>query len=92
MSAFSNLIGAIQKARVVDVKTKELIAVGIATYNRCEYCIVAHVHGALSAGCTPEEIMEAALVAMGYGGGPSMAYAVTLVRQSIEEFAPDFQK
>ncbi|CCJ34254.1 MULTISPECIES: carboxymuconolactone decarboxylase family protein [Caloramator] len=92
VGAFMNLLGAAYKPNAVDVKTKELISVGIAAYNRCEYCIVFHVYKALEAGATPEEIMEAAMVAVAFGGGPSMAYTVTLVKDSIEEFRKDFNK
>lgn len=92
VGAFMNLLGAAYKPNTVDVKTKELISVGIAAYNRCEYCIVFHVYKALEAGASPEEIMEAAMVAVAFGGGPSMAYTVTLVKDSIEEFRKDFNK
>lgn len=90
--AFYAMLGASYKPGAVDLKTKELISVAIGTYNRCEYCIVYHVHKALEAGATPEEIMETAMVAVAFGGGPSMAYAGTLVRDSIEEFKNDFKK
>lgn len=90
--AFYDLLGASYKPGAVDLKTKELISVAIGTYNRCEYCIVYHVHKALEAGATPEEIMETALVAVAFGGGPSMAYVGTLLKASIEEFKNDFPK
>lgn len=90
--AFMNLLGSCYKPGAVDTKTKELISVAIAAYSRCEYCIVFHVFKALEAGATREEIMEAAMVAVAFGGGPSMAYSVTLLKQSLDEFAPDFNK
>lgn len=92
VNVFMNLLGASYKPGTIDTKTKELISVAIAAYNRCEYCIVFHVYKALEAGATREEIMEAAMVAVAFGGGPSMAYTVTLLKDSIEEFAPDFNK
>ncbi len=76
----------------VDVKTKELISVAIAAYNRCEYCIVYHVYKAFEAGATKEEILDAAMVAVAFGGGPSMAYTSTLLKDSIKEFESDFKK
>lgn len=91
VKAFMNFTGATGAAGEVDVKTKELISIGIAVYNRCEYCIVYHTYNALKAGVTREEIMEAAMVAVGFGGGPSMAYIVTLLRNSIDEFENDFK-
>jgi AhpD family alkylhydroperoxidase len=92
VNSFMGLLGSAYKAGTVDVKTKELISVGISAYNRCEYCIVFHVYKALEAGATREEIMEAAMVAVAFGGGPSMAYTVSLLKDSIDEFAPDFNK
>ncbi|MGE5485003.1 MAG: carboxymuconolactone decarboxylase family protein [Ignavibacteriales bacterium] len=90
--AFMGLLGAAYKEGALSVKVKELISVGIAAYNRCQYCIVYHVYHALKAGATREEIMEAANVAVAFGGGPSMSFLVTLVRESIDVFAPEFGK
>ncbi len=88
--AFMGLLGSIYKPKVLDLKTKELISVAISCYNRCEYCIVYHSYKALEAGATKDEIMEAALVAVAFGGGPSMAYLVTLLQDSVNEFEKDF--
>jgi AhpD family alkylhydroperoxidase len=90
--AFMNLLGAAYKPGAMDTKAKELISVAIGAFSRCEYCIVFHVFKALEAGASREEIMEAAMVAVAFGGGPTMAYSVTLLKQSIDEFAPDFNK
>jgi AhpD family alkylhydroperoxidase len=91
VNAFMHLLGAAYKPGAVDTKTKELISVAIGAYNRCEYCIVYHVYKALEAGATREEIMESAMVAVAFGGGPSMAYSVTLLKDSIDEFEKDFK-
>lgn len=90
--AFMNLLGTTYTEGALDVKTKELMSVAIGAYNRCEYCIVFHVYKALEAGATREEIYEAATVAVAFGGGPSMAYSVSLLKDSVETFAPDFGK
>lgn len=91
VEAFMNLLGTTYAPAALDVKTKELISVAIGAYNRCEYCIVFHVYKALEAGATREEIMEAAMVSVAFGGGPSMAYSVTLLKDSIDEFEKDFK-
>ncbi|MCR2044355.1 carboxymuconolactone decarboxylase family protein [Anaerosalibacter massiliensis] len=91
VEAFMNLLGACYEPNALDVKTKELISVAVAAYNRCEYCIAFHVYKALESGASRNEIMEAAMVAVAFGGGPSMAYSVTLVKDSIDEFEKDFQ-
>ncbi|WP_106768787.1 carboxymuconolactone decarboxylase family protein [Paenibacillus faecalis] len=91
VNAFMNLLGTNYAEGALDTKTKELISVAVAAYNRCEYCIVFHVYKALEAGATREQIMEAAMVAVAFGGGPSMAYSVTLLKDSIDEFEKDFK-
>lgn len=91
VEAFMNLLGAAYEPDAMDLKMKELISIGIAIYSRCEYCIVFHTYNALQAGATRKEIIEAAMVAVAFGGGPSMAYSVTLLKDSIDEFEKDFQ-
>lgn len=91
VGAFMGLLGAAYTPNTVDVKTKELISVAIGCYNRCEYCIVYHTYKAFEAGATKEEIIEAAMVAVAFGGGPSIAYSVTLLQDCIQEFESDFK-
>ena len=72
--------GALHKAAVapgtLDTKTKELIALGIAVAVRCDGCIAFHVHDAIAAGATKDEILEAVGVAVLMGGGPALMYGV----------------
>lgn len=92
VNSFMSLLGTAYKPQTVDVKIKELISVAIGCYNRCEYCIVYHVYKAYEAGATKEQIYEAAMVAVAFGGGPSMAYLVTLVKDCVNEFEKDFKR
>lgn len=91
IDAFMNLLGASYEPMTVDVKTKELISVAIGVYSRCEYCIAFHTFKAFEAGATREEILEAAMVAVAFGGGPSMAYSTTLLKECVDEFENDFK-
>lgn len=91
ISSFMNLLGNVYKDGAIDVKTKELISIGISCYCRCEYCIVYHSYKALEAGCRREEIEEAAFVSVGFGAGPSLGYTVTLLKECLDEFAKDFE-
>ncbi|XMB87455.1 carboxymuconolactone decarboxylase family protein [Mycoplasmatota bacterium WC44] len=91
VNAFMELLGATYEPKALDLKTKELLSVGIGCYNRCEYCIVYHSYKALEAGATREEIIEAAMVSVAFGGGPSMAYSVTLLKECLDEFEGDFK-
>lgn len=76
---------------VLTHKFKELISVAISCYSRCEVCIVYHVYHALKAGATRKDILEAAMVAVVFGGGPSVAYAATVLKEALDEFEPDFK-
>ncbi|HWR38433.1 MAG TPA: carboxymuconolactone decarboxylase family protein [Patescibacteria group bacterium] len=67
-------------------KYKELIGLGIAVAMRCEYCINIHVKNALEEGANREEILEAAAVAVAFGGSPAMAYAATTLLKALEAF------
>ena len=91
VGAFMGLLGAVYEPKHLDLKTKELMSVAIGCYNRCEYCIVYHSYKSFEAGATKEEVMEAALVASAFGGGPSMAYTVTLLQDCIKEFENEFK-
>ncbi|MFP4034287.1 MAG: carboxymuconolactone decarboxylase family protein [Desulfovermiculus sp.] len=68
-------------------KMKKLIFVALSVQQKCSYCIAHHVHDAMDAGATAEEIYEAAQVAVAMGGGPSLAYTATLVQQAVESFS-----
>lgn len=87
---FSNFCGQALADGVVPAKYKELIAIGIAVYSRCEYCIVAHANAALKAGCTRQEILEAATAATAFGGGPTMAYSSAVLVAALDELEKDF--
>jgi AhpD family alkylhydroperoxidase len=91
IKAFNEFGGAVLAEGAVNVKTKELISIGVSVYSRCEYCIVMHTYNALKAGASKDEILEAGLVASAFGGGPAFAYTTTLLKQCIDEFSKDFE-
>lgn len=91
VGAFMGLLGAAYEPKALDLKTKELMSVAIGCFTRCEYCIVYHSYKAFEAGATKEEILEAAMVSVAFGGGPSIAYSVTLLKECIDEFEGDFK-
>lgn len=83
---FRSFYKEVMKAGALDVKTKELIAVGTAVTSGCEGCIAAHVKGALEAGANKQEILEAAWVAVMMGGGPALSY-IQCVLKALEDFS-----
>ena len=86
MRDFRRFMDSVLKEGYLDVKTKELIALGMAITARCRYCIGIHVEKCLSAGAKKEEILEAATVAILMGGGPALTY-IAEVKKALEEFA-----
>src|SRR5215469_13514342 len=49
----------------LDLRTKELIAIGVSLVAKCEGCLEGHLKKALEIGCTKEEISDAIVVAIG---------------------------
>lgn len=90
VGAFMGFMGDVYQPRALDPKTKELMSVAIAAYNRCQFCIVYHVYKSYEAGATKQEIMEAAMVALTFGGGPTLAYTSTYLVDAANEFEHDF--
>jgi AhpD family alkylhydroperoxidase len=80
MKAFSGLAREALAPGALDVKTKELLAIGIAIATRCDGCIGFHVKAALRAGATREEVLETVSMAIYMGAGPSMIYAAETLR------------
>jgi AhpD family alkylhydroperoxidase len=49
----------------LDLKTKELIAIGVSLVAKCEGCLEGHLKKASEIGCTKEEISDAIVIAIG---------------------------
>lgn len=78
--SFMSLMGSVMEDGALKTKEKELIALGIAVGLRCLPCIYAHTSAALGLGASPEEIMEAASVAILMSGGPGMAHVIEVMK------------
>jgi AhpD family alkylhydroperoxidase len=86
INALLGFVNAAQKEGVLTVREKELIAIGISIYNRCEDCIVVHAQKALQAGCSRAEILEAAAMGIVFGGGPSLGATASLLVAALDQF------
>jgi AhpD family alkylhydroperoxidase len=84
--AFGGMFQALMKEGALSVREKELIALGIGIAMRCEPCIWSHVEKCIKAGATPEQVLEAAGVAVVMQGGPSYTY-VPKVIEAVDHFA-----
>jgi AhpD family alkylhydroperoxidase len=85
VNAFVHLLEKVEAKGALDTKTKELIALGIGIAKHCEWCISYHIKGALDAGATREEILEAAWVAVLMDGGPGIAHMVPVLK-ALKDF------
>ncbi len=73
--AFGGLSKAVKEGGVLDYKTKEFVALGMAVVTRCEPCISLHCAALIKAGATTEEVGDVLGMAIQMGGGPAMMYA-----------------
>jgi AhpD family alkylhydroperoxidase len=62
-AAYQHFSSVARQKTVLDVKTKELLRLAVASVFRCEHCTEHHIKDALEAGATREEIAEALLLA-----------------------------
>jgi AhpD family alkylhydroperoxidase len=85
MTAFVQLHQKTVEDGALSAKIKELIALGIAITVRCDGCISYHVHDALEAGASRQEIAETIGVAILMGGGPSVMYGCEAL-EALEQF------
>ncbi len=66
---------------------KELMALAVSIAARCEGCIAYHVHDAVAAGATRQELLETLGGAIMMGGGPALMYAAH-AEDAIEQVLP----
>lgn len=85
MNGFNELHKAVISEGALTVKTKELMALGIAITVRCDGCIDYHVRNSLNAGATSSEILETVGVAILMGGGPSLIYGC-IALEALNQF------
>jgi AhpD family alkylhydroperoxidase len=84
--AFGGFFQNLMKEGSLSVREKELIALGIGLALRCEGCIYSHVEKCLKTGATPEQVIEAAGVAVMMQGGPTYTY-IPKVLEALDTFA-----
>ena len=75
------------KDGALPLKTKELIALGIAHVTQCPWCIDAHAGRARKAGATDAEIGEVIFVSMAMAAGAAWSHG-GLTLQCLDEQHP----
>lgn len=85
MGAFGELHKQSLSESALSPKVKELIALALSVKSQCHTCMTYHVHDALEAGATREEIMAALEVTILMGGAPAVAHAINAV-EALNQF------
>ncbi len=88
MSGFARLHRKAVEDGALPAKVKEMMALAISIAVDCDGCIAYHVHDAVQAGASRQELMETIGVALLMGGGPGSIYAAHAM-DAIEQFIPD---
>ncbi|MBS0381121.1 MAG: carboxymuconolactone decarboxylase family protein [Proteobacteria bacterium] len=79
LEAFQNFSKAVFADGALPAVTKQLIAVAVAHTTQCPYCIKGHTRGALRAGATEQQIMEAIWVAAEMRAGGAYAHSALAI-------------
>jgi 4-carboxymuconolactone decarboxylase len=81
--AYENLGKVTAESGPLDIKTRELIKLGMAAAAKSESAVQSHTHRALDAGTTPAEIEHALMLGVTTLGFPTMMAALTWAKQAI---------
>jgi AhpD family alkylhydroperoxidase len=91
MTGFARLHKKAVEEGALSSKVKEMMALAIGIAVGCEGCIAYHVHDAVAAGATRQELLETIGVGILMGGGPGSIYAA-LALDAMEQFLPGEEK
>ena len=86
--AFLAFLQKAEAGKALDLRTKELINVGLAVAAQCEWCIAFHVEQAVAAGADRDQIVEAGFMAVIMHGGPAYM-SMTPLFEALDEFLPE---
>ena len=64
----------------IPVKTRELIAIGVALTTQCKTCLESHTTAAKKAGATEEEIAETTFIAAALRAGAAFTHGFTAMK------------
>jgi len=80
MNGFGAMSKAATQTKILDEKTKELIALALGVASRCDGCLGFHAKSLARLNATREEVAEVLGMAIYMGGGPSLMYAADALR------------
>lgn len=85
MAGFTSMAKAATQTKVIDEKTKEMIALALGVAAHCDGCLGYHTKALARLGASREEVAEVLGMAIYMGGGPSLMYAADALR-SFDQF------
>jgi len=85
LSSFINFSQITKASGAIDKKNKELILVSLGVLSQCSWCISMHIEGAVKAGASKDEILEASMMAVVMGGGPKLMY-MNIVYEELDKY------
>lgn len=86
MRGIAALAKAGEAKDALDAKTRELIALAVASTTRCDACIGIHAAEAVKAGATRDELLGALAVAVSLNAGAALVYS-SHVLEAYDQFA-----
>lgn len=87
VSGFARMHASAVTPGALERHVKELMALAVAICVHCQGCIGYHVHDALDAGATREQVLETIGVAVMMGGGPALVYGAEAL-DALNQFRP----
>jgi len=81
--AYENLGEIAAESGPLDIKTRELIKLGMAAATKSESAVQSHTHRALDAGATAAEIEHALMLGINVFGFSTMMTALAWAKQAI---------
>ena len=71
---FKAFLAGANSPHELDAPTKQIINIALSVLSRCKPCLETHLRKAPGMGLTPQEIDEAAWMAIAFGGSPVMMF------------------
>jgi 4-carboxymuconolactone decarboxylase len=81
--AYENLGKTVAESGPLDIKTRELIKLGMSAATKSESAVQSHTHRALDAGATSEEIEHALMLGINIYGFSTMMTALAWAKQAM---------
>jgi alkylhydroperoxidase/carboxymuconolactone decarboxylase family protein YurZ len=81
--AYNRLGKASAGAGPLDEKTQRLLKLGIAIGSQRQGAVNSHTRRALAAGCTPEELIHAGILAIATIGWPAAFAAICWIKETL---------